>query len=142
MDNFNDWLAGFIDGEGHFDIRPVKGRTAYFCRFVLTVRADERGILKEIVDHTGIGIVSPAHHGKNGSNPQLTWTAFNKTDCRALVELLDSHPLRAKKKRDYELWREAVLEWSKQKRLPNNYDWSRIVSLREDLMQGRKYQEI
>lgn len=138
---FNHWLAGFIDGEGYFDIRPTKNR-AFYCRFVLVLRADEKLILEEIVTRTQLGSISIRHRGRDGASPQIEWYLCTKKDCKSLVELLDAHPLRAKKKRDYELWRQAVLEWTQQVRLSNTYDWSHISSLRDEMMATRRYQEV
>lgn len=38
----------------------------------------------------------------------------SKPWCRQLVSIFDAHPLRAKKARDYSVWREAVKVWTEE----------------------------
>lgn len=130
---FCHWLAGFIDGEGCFDIRPQ------FCRMTLRVRADERLTLEEIVETTGIGFVSQGRNRRSAMAPQVDWVVATKVDCVALVALLDDHPLRAKKRRDYAIWREAVRLWASRVRYPHG--WRGLLPFRRDLQSVRTYKE-
>jgi hypothetical protein len=106
---FGNWLAGFIDGEGSFLILP-RGRGGYAINFSLRLRSDERAILEECMEVTGLGNLTlyprPVRHP--GQNPLLRWLICTKSDCRKLVEILDRFPLRAKKARDFAIWRQAV----------------------------------
>src|SRR4051812_8024445 len=102
---FGHWLAGFIDGEGCFLI--VRTRTYHQCRFSLKVRDDDIAVIEEIQQRTQIGRVK-ANRSRNTSNPQVEWIIDTKPDCLELVNILDKFPLRAKKARDYQIWREAV----------------------------------
>ena len=151
-DDFGHWLAGWIDGEGCFLINRMQ--TAYQPRMRLHVRDDDAEILDEIVKRTGIGYVArqparPSHGRRN--NPQAEWRVMSKADCVALVELLDRYPLRAKKARDYAIWREAVLYWAglevKLRHGPNGetagrmpHDWGPMERLRKQLVAGRQYE--
>ena len=110
---FGNWLAGFIDGEGSFGINPSNGSTLQ-PRFSLRVRDDDLAIVEEIVARTGIGTIRLAAPTARdlarmpGTHGTVAWRGVSKRDYRALVELLDAFPLRAKKRRDYEVWRTAV----------------------------------
>lgn len=126
-DAFLHWLAGFIDGEGCFSINgSATGRRAYSCSFDLGLREDDSAILDEMVRRLGIGKVYYRVTGRSQCRI-ATWTLRNKRDCLMLVEILDEHPLRAKKARDYAIWREAVLEWE----TVSQFDWRDDETLTE-----------
>lgn len=103
--DFGHWLAGFIDGEGCFSIQlGGKGRGGPAPRFTLGLRDDDRSILEEIVRRTSIGKLYI-----ETKRPVVRWWVGRRSDLAALVRLLDAFPLRAKKLRDYAIWREAVV---------------------------------
>jgi hypothetical protein len=110
--DFGHWLAGFIDGEGCFIVARAHKRTNFMCRFQLTLRGDDAAILREIRAATGIGQLRTAHDKrKYVGNLCVVWQLQARADCLRLVELLDRFPLRAKKARDYAIWRRAVVVW-------------------------------
>ena len=114
-DDFANWLAGFIDGEGSFlivrDRRSWRSDT-FRTTLRLGLRADDESVLREIAESTGLGYVKRKKITPVGkTRPQVVWEVVTKLDCMALVRLLDAHPLRAKKARDYAVWREAVIVW-------------------------------
>lgn len=139
---FAHWFAGFIDGEGCFYIRSHQPtRVGYGCLLRLQLRDDDRAILDEIRDILGVGTtgVVSVQAGESG---MAYWVATSRRDCAALVCLFDRYPLRAKKARDYAIWREAVQEWCRLNphRGPGGTnDWSRMAALRETLMGSRRY---
>ncbi|WP_377324718.1 DNA methyltransferase [Pimelobacter simplex] len=137
---FAYWLAGLIDGEGHFAIkRHTRGTHA--PHFTLKMRADEAGTLEMIQRKFGHGTIQK----DSGTNPMLRWTLGDKAACQALVELLDKYPLRAKKMVDFWTWREAVIEWTNR---PRGNRWhgaannDRMAALRDRLMETRKFNEV
>lgn len=107
----DSWLAGFADGEGHFDITPLRGERfpegAYQPRFEIQLRADDSQILEELRDAFGGG-VRPAPSTRPGQADGLKWAVGSKAGLAALVDYFEAHPLRAKKRHDYEVWRDAV----------------------------------
>ena len=148
-DAFGHWLAGFIDGEGCFVIakrEDPKYGARYQCRFSVNMRADERPMLEEIVARTHIGRIEAkkADRKSRRGNPQAVWMVTSQRECLMLVELLDRYPLRAKKRRDYTIWREAVILWCGWAMdNPRHFkrDWRPLGRLRERLMDGRRYRE-
>lgn len=142
-DAFGNWLAGFIDGEGTFAIHRQnidRRHDTYGCKLIVKLRDDDREILDEIVRQTSIGSViwkKPGLSGRN-SRAQVAWQVQSRSDCRAAVSILDEYPLRAKKARDYAIWREAVLLTAGLRNGGNPSTmnapiWRRMGELREEL---------
>ena len=141
---FNQWLTGFVEGEGCFQIRKrVKPHCTYYpCEFTLRLRQDDREVLYQIVKQTGIGYIdnqAPYHQ----ENPKVVWNVTSKKDILNLIHLLDTSILLTKKSKDYRIWREAALIWgSYRPRVGHSLDWDHISSLRDQLMAQRAYQEV
>lgn len=146
-DGFGHWLAGFIDGEGCFLIAYRKDRGNWLCQFRIRVRADDADIVQEIHARTGIGRYFL--HAQASACPLACWEVSSRSDCAALVELLDQYPLRAKKARDFEIWRRAVATWQtalrgrlgERKAYQNVEVWREMESLGHELREQRRYQE-
>jgi hypothetical protein len=133
-DSFGNWLAGFIDGEACFIIAKGKspnGKFHYTCTFSLTLRDDDTDILVEIAKRTGLGCVRHCY------DHLFIWSVGAKKDTLVLCEILEKYPLRSKKKRDFDIWKEGVKLSCAHKR---NGDWSDIEKLKYKLSDMRKYQ--
>jgi hypothetical protein len=142
-DLFGHWLAGFIDGEGTFQIQhhPARrgARAHVSLRFSITLRNDDIAILEEIAERTGLGLVRRRRPRNHDSQPQATWRVGRKDECLRLVELLDRYPLRAKKRHDYTIWREAALLWNAVDSRTATNDWGPLLALIDRLKSGRRY---
>lgn len=139
---FGHWLAGFIAGEGCFRVHKEKGGTYYACHFTLKLRDDDRPILDEIAERTGIGFVKADVVRSGNSKPCATWTVQSKAECVKLVALLDQFPIRARKRRDYAVWREAVAYWVAQRkgsRWHGPRDWSAMIAYKAAIEDARAY---
>lgn len=129
---FWDWFAGFLDGEGFFGFIPRTFNRTYHTPVVrISVRLDDRAILDEIASFIGGTVRVQAAYGT--SNPQARWGITSMSDCLRLIEILDAHPLRAKKALDYATWREAVLE---KDRVGNT---GRVEQLAAKLIEDRRW---
>jgi hypothetical protein len=140
---FGNWLAGFIDGEGYFAIGVNQG--ACFCSFRIDIRLDDRAILEEIRERTGLGTIRVRQPSPNDSKNrclQAVWQVHRADACLRLAHILDAHPLRAKKARDYAIWREAVFDWQTPRRYgPGaNNDWTRMLELASALKAVRRFE--
>src|SRR5271166_5719756 len=143
-DGFGHWLAGFIDGEGCF-IASTNNNGSPSLNMTVALRADDRAILYECQERTGLGKVYERHppsYIKKGWPPQTKWEVFSKADCVRLAVLLKQYPLRAKKARGFDIWAQIIEEWTffhtgRGAAAKNN--WSRINDLMAQLKEGRKY---
>lgn len=148
---FGNWLAGFVDGEGCFFIGRVVHRNTkggedyvnYRCAFTLGLRKDDSAILEQIHSTLGIGSMGERAARGIGVWPMREWKVKSKPEAVVLVEVFDRFPLRAKKARDYALWREAVLDWSSRPqgggRHHGRHDWSNLARLHQALKDVKKY---
>jgi DNA modification methylase len=135
------WLAGFIDGEGCFLVKG-HGRGTYAPTFTLKVRRDDRAALVQAQRFVRAGQVEDVDGGD--ARPQVRWAVQDREGCQRLVDVLDKYPLRAKKRLDYLLWREAVCEWTDRprgNRWDGPADQSRMVELRDAIRRAREYVE-
>ena len=135
------WLSGLIDGEGCFVIKAhTRGTHAPY--FALKLRADEHSLLIRIKHTLGMGSI---YREDREPNPTEKWVVSDRAGCQRLVDLLDKYPLRAKKRLDFLVWREAVCEWTDR---PRGNRWhgpadnSRMAALRRRLMEGRAYADV
>ncbi len=96
-------LAGFLDAEGCFQIRPNNRGRTWHCHMTVAVRDDDAQLLTDLCRVTGLGRVAakPAH---GTSRPQVRWTIASKRECAELARTLRAFPLRARKRRDFEIW--------------------------------------
>jgi len=133
-DAFWNWFAGFADADGCFGIR--KGAEGYHrAGFYINLRADDIGILQEIQKRLGCGsiyIVTPPKE----QNPIARFSIQTGQGAMRLVEVLDHHPLRAKKKRDYAIWRQAVREVNKPM---DSRDKHKLSYLKEKLHKAKRF---
>ena len=100
-------LAGLLDAESHLAIVPNNGGTGWRCECSVNLRDDDQDILIAYRDKSGIGHLTPVA-ARATSRPQVHWHIGSKLECQVLTELLDAHSLRGRKRREYEIWRDAV----------------------------------
>jgi hypothetical protein len=139
-----DYVAGFVDGEGCFyinfrrDIRhDRKNKPVYFywkVGFAIVLRGDDKEILEKIKEVLGCGTVTINRNGQ----ARLQITDIN--DLTKIADFFDRYPLRAKKKFDYLLWKEAllILKRNRQERKPDDKGFSKISWDKKDLERLRR----
>jgi hypothetical protein len=136
-DNFYDWFAGLVDGEGCFQIKHQENR--WWLEMTISLRDDDRPMLENIREHLGFGhlylhkIRKPP---QNQSKPRYMLRFANKNEVHRLIEIFTHHPLRSKKVTDFKFWAEAFEEISK----PAAYrDLERLRFLHDAIRENRKY---
>lgn len=145
-DGFGHWLAGFVDGEGHFGILS-KGAHAYACRFSVSLRSDDLAILEECQQRTGLGSIYRRPQ-RAGARPCAVWTVASHQHCDALAAVFRRYPLRSKKARDFEVWCRALEAWKvvgRHRGGPGRWngpvDQSAMVALKRELEDIRAWKD-
>jgi hypothetical protein len=110
-DAIGHFIAGFIEGEGHFGIAEMNGGQSFCCFMSLRVRDDDTALLEWLQATTGLGVLY-AVPARATSNPQVQWLVRTRSDCDALVQILDRFELRGRKAREFEIWKRAVALWN------------------------------
>jgi LAGLIDADG DNA endonuclease family protein len=104
-------LAGFVDAEGSFGLHTNNGGRSWACAMALAVRLDDGDLVSDLCRSTGLGHLF-ALRPRRGSRPQACWRVSSKRECLELARLLKRFPLRARKRRDFEIWTRAVERWA------------------------------
>jgi hypothetical protein len=109
-DAFGHWLSGFVDGEGHFGLGfQSKNTLTPKARFSIMLRADDRAILEAIRDYWDCGKLCRVA-ARERSNATMTFSVRAAQQlANIIVPHFERYPLRAKKARDFVLWRQGVL---------------------------------
>src|SRR4051795_4247609 len=79
-------LAGFLDAEGCFQIRPNNRGRTWSCHMTVAVRDDDADVLTDLCRVPGLGrlAMKPA---QGGSRPQACWTIAAKRECAELARI-------------------------------------------------------
>jgi LAGLIDADG endonuclease len=110
-DAFGNWLSGFTDGEGCFYLSTKRGQRYIFlqCHFCINVRNDDIDIIRSIHNFLGCGNVVEKTVRKRLSNTCADFRVSKISDlANIVVPNFEKYPLRAKKSRDFEIWKKAV----------------------------------
>jgi hypothetical protein len=108
-DNFGHWLAGFVDGEGSFVMSEATSvpYVKLNATFAIILRADDQEILRTIQSFLGVGSVR--RFVPRSSRPIYRLLVVNSAALfKVIVPTFERYPLRAKKQRDFALWKAGV----------------------------------
>lgn len=127
------YIAGFIDGEGCFSLIFRKDKKKYFywrVSFAIELRGDDAELLKIINEYFGKGALYFSKT-RNIVRYQISNTSEL---ANIVVPFFEKNKLIGKKRLDFDLWKEAVLLIEKnKKKMPNamagvrgffNSEWS------------------
>src|SRR4030042_6307498 len=106
-----DYIAGFVDGEGSFpltyrkDTHPkTHNRIYYYWKpmFMICLKLDDFEILERIKETLHCGTISK-------SKRFVIYQVADFSDLiNKIIPFFETYPLRAKKRHDFELWKEAL----------------------------------
>lgn len=148
--DFGNWFAGFVDGEGCFilQVSHLKdGSRICGARLSIGLRLDDLPILQEIETRLRCGHIT---YDKLRGYFRASWIVTRVGDLKfIIIPLLERCPLRAKKRRDFLVWKEGVeivfrAKNSKRGRKPtqksmNEEDWLQFNALETELKRVRKF---
>ena len=102
------WIVGFVDGEGCFSISVVRNPG---CRlgwqvqheFSVTQGASSRHVLELLIEEFGCGAVIESKRHDNHREPLLRFSVKRRLDLiDVVVPFFEEHPLRTAKRLDFE----------------------------------------
>ena len=100
---FYEWFAGFIDGEGNFQINPLKGKSGEIVKFSfmfnINLHVDDIDVLHSISKILGIGSVT-----SDTTNPGkyvCSYRINKQSELSKLIGILNSSPLNGVKYLDF-----------------------------------------
>lgn len=109
-----DYIAGFVDGEGCFALKFIrevkhnrKNSPEYFywdAEFAIVLRADDINILFSIQKTLGCGNVN---RSLVSNMARYSVHVIDQLQ-DIIIPFFDKYPLKAKKRLDFNLWREAI----------------------------------
>jgi hypothetical protein len=126
------YFGGFFSGEGCF------GLSGLIPRAVIKVRRDDRPILELFAEQFGLGVVRERRAYGN-ANPSATWMICATDELAPAVRLFEAAELRGRKRREFEVWREAAHERAFAKVGGRPWDRSRMRAVAEQLTALRVY---
>src|SRR4051812_22766274 len=77
----------------------------------LAVRLDHADMDTDLCRVTGVGRVTTTP-ARRTSRPQACWNVASKRECAHITRILRDFPLRARQRRDFEIWAGAVDRWA------------------------------
>ena len=143
-DDFGHWLAGFVDGEGCFLILVKTGDRCIWCQLQIHLRDDDKNILHQIKEITGVGNIDKRSNQRRRDEGILEWNAITWRVQRigdiihVIIPLFEKYPLRAKKRRDFVLWARAARIIQAKGHLTKE-GREEVLRLKQEMEEGRKY---
>lgn len=110
---FCAWFVGFFDGEGTFQLwyrNKPEGQKQFGLQLTAGLRDDDSSVFDYIISEAG-GNYSPYTPKKGTSNPSVRWV-IEQIDIlqEVFVPIFDKFNPRSKKRSQFELWKQFVLE--------------------------------
>jgi hypothetical protein len=100
MDLTDDWIIGFIEGQGSFYSARGRSRDKVYPRFSVTQK--EYHLLSRIRNYFGFGGIN---HTDQPTGRVWQWVISNKHDLKLVIRFLDGRMRSEKKIREYTLWK-------------------------------------
>lgn len=109
-----NWIVGFVDGEGCFSVSIFKNRTTksgwqVLPEFVVTQGEKSLSAIQEIKDFFGCGrLFINRRYDNHRENLYRYCVRANKDLREIIIPFFEANPLRTAKKKDFELFKEAI----------------------------------
>ena len=143
-DEFGNWLAGFVDGEGCFKVeRALHHRKHYYTYrpgFAIALRSDDRPLLERIHSELGVGYLYTYNRETTTTNRYSFFTVQGAAQCQVIVDVFTRYPLRSKKASDFHIFARAVEVAHGYRRGGGKNVWAHNAILREQM--EKLYQEL
>ena len=102
------YLHGLIDGEGYFTLLSRNRRAEGTCRFGIKLRQDDSDVIENVQRFLGCGVVRISPSFATNHNPSIRLAVANLQHLNDIVIPLFDGGLRAKKLKDFKVWKQGV----------------------------------
>lgn len=111
---FEQWVVGFVDGEGCFSISVVRNAG---CRlgwqvqheFSVTQASPSRPALEELLEFFGCGMIIENNRRDNHRHRLMRYAVKRRSDLNdVIIPFFKEHPLMTAKQNDFEYFCEAI----------------------------------
>ena len=134
VEDLRAYFGGFFSGEGCFGLSALQPRA------VVKLRLDDRAILELFAARFGVGTVGD-HAAYRSDNPSAAWLICATDEMGAAVHLFEAAELRGRKRREFEVWREAAEERSFARLAGRRWDRARVRRVAVRLTALRPYRQ-
>lgn len=114
QDILKGYIAGLIEGEGHFGVSLQKSRPQFKMPFeirpifIIYMSIKEKEMLEKIKDILKVGNVFTRKNKKDNQNDFIRYQVSGLRNCIALTKYLNSVEFLGTKKRTYKLWKDVI----------------------------------
>jgi hypothetical protein len=111
---FEQWVVGFVDGEGCFSISVVRNPV---CRlgwqvqheFSVTQASPSRPVLEELIEFFGCGSIIENNRSDNHRNRLMRYSVKRRSDLvQRIIPFFEVHPLMTAKRADFESFSSVI----------------------------------
>ena len=133
-----NWLVGFVDGEGCFNVNIINSKkykigTQVKVRFILTQHSRDLYLMKMLVEYQICGILN-----EKKKNPYIYLTVSKLSEINdKIIPLFNKYPLQSSKKLDFDDFCEVV-ELMKNKAHLTTEGLDKIREIQARMNRGRK----
>lgn len=113
-EEFNNYIVGFVDGEGTFVAPDVDGRDQTRFRFAIELSDKDSEVLEEIKEYFGVGNMSYLDKRRDHWDDHTTYYVQDYGSLiSVIIPFFDEYGPRApQKKIQYKWWRKKIMEYT------------------------------
>ena len=140
-----DYIVGLTDGEGCFyvNVRPPdkryqRSKTGIETHFYIKLRKDDLPLLKKIKNFFRCGAIYFQKEKRKNHSSCYRFEINSQSDIhKVLIPFFDKHPLRSKKKKNYDIFRKIAL-MMKNNFYKNDESLKEILFLKSQMNSGAR----
>lgn len=113
-ESFNNYIVGFVDGEGTFVSPDTNRENQERFRFAIELADGDAEILEKMKEYFGVGNIHYMDKRQDGWSNHVTYYVTNYGELvSVIIPFFDEYSPRApQKKSQYQWWRESVIEYT------------------------------
>ena len=146
QERLNDYLSGYVDGEGSFHVAVQRNPSTNFGwqlvpEFHVSQNPERKSILELLQSHLGCGRIRPnAGHGKRDKS--LVFVVRKRADLlHKVIPFFERHPILSEKRLEFETFA-LIVEAMRRKEHLTQEGFKRLLALAVQMNGGGRYRRI